>query len=159
MTIQFSPIGIIHSPFKKPEGMPIQPEGAKGTRGQVEIFSEFVDGLIDLERFSHITLLYHFHLSDGYNLTPIPFLDNVPHGVFSTRAPRRPNAIGMSTVKLMSIQDNILHIENIDIVDGTPLIDIKPFFPDIDSPESVRTGWAEDVLKKMKYHKSDNRFK
>ena len=160
MKIAYSPIGIIRTPFKKPEGMPIQPTGAKGISGTVDVFEEFRTGLKDLDGFSHIILLYYFHRANGYKLEIVPFLDDKPHGVFSTRAPKRPNAIGLSIVKLNKIENGILDIENIDVLDETPVLDIKPYVPDFDEQSSVRTGWMQDVRKRtVAKKKSDNRFK
>jgi tRNA-Thr(GGU) m(6)t(6)A37 methyltransferase TsaA len=130
--ISFRPIGIIHSPFTNPAGMPIQPTGAEGVPGRVVIDPACRDGLKDLDGFSHIHLLYAFHLADGFTLHVKPFLDNRLRGVFSTRAPRRPNAIGLSVVRLVRIEENILHIEDVDVIDGTPLLDIKPYVPAFD---------------------------
>ncbi len=158
MKIEYSPIGIIHSPHTTPEGMPIQPTGAKGISGTVEVFEQFRTGLKDLDGFSHIILLYYFHRSDGYKLEIVPFLDDKPHGVFSTRAPRRPNPIGLSIVKLNKMENGILYIENIDVLDNTPLIDIKPYVPDFDAQSDVKTGWLEDVQKTKIDRKSDDRF-
>jgi tRNA-Thr(GGU) m(6)t(6)A37 methyltransferase TsaA len=160
MKIEYAPIGIIRTPFTKPEGMPIQPTGAKGISGTVTVFEEFRTGLKDLDGFSHIILLYYFHRSNGYKLEIVPFLDDKPHGVFSTRAPNRPNAIGLSIVKLNKIKNGILYIENIDVLDETPVLDIKPYVPDFDEQTSVRTGWMQNVQKKtVTKKKSDIRFK
>jgi len=124
-TITYTPIGVIHSPFKDKEGMPIQPSGAQGIAGTVELDPKYAEGLNDLEDFSHIVLLYHFDRSEGYSLTVKPFLDDAMRGVFATRAPKRPNAIGLSVVKLVKRAETVLYIEHVDIVDGTPLLDIK----------------------------------
>lgn len=145
--IEFTPIGIIHSPFLEPEGMPIQPSRAAGVQGTVEIFKEYRDGLRDLDGFSHIILLFYFHRSRGFNLTVVPYLDTVPRGVFATRAPRRPNAIGLSVVQLNRVEDGILHIQNVDVLDGTPLLDIKPYIPEFDAPAAAHTGWIEQAGK------------
>ena len=141
--------------------MPIQPVGAKGIKGIVEVFPEFQEGLQDLDGFSHIILLYHLHLSKEYKLKVKPFLENQIHGVFATRAPKRPNQIGLSIVRLEKISGNILHISNTDIIDGTPLIDIKPFVPKFDCfdiDENVRYGWLKNRVEKANDHKSDERF-
>jgi len=160
MKIELSPIGIIRTPFTKLEGMPIQPTGAKGISGTVEVFEPFRPGLKDLDGFSHIILLYYFHRSNGYKLEIVPFLDDKPHGVFSTRAPKRPNPIGLSIVKLNKIENGILYIENIDILNETPLLDIKPYVTDFDGQFGIRTGWMKDVQKKtITEKKSDDRFK
>lgn len=157
--IQYKPIGIIRSPFTEIEGMPIQPSGAAGIKGTIEVDPAFKDGLKDIEGFSHIYLLYHFHLSQGFSLEVKPFLDDKRHGVFTTRAPRRPNSIGLSIVKLIDVDDNILQIENVDIVDGTPLLDIKPYVPAFDIQDVKKTGWLSDVMNNSVKHKSDDRFK
>lgn len=143
MKVEYVPIGIIHSPFLEPEGMPNQPSRAAGVKGTVEVFQEFRPGLRDLEGFSHIILLFHFHRSRGCDLAVVPFMDSVPRGVFATRAPRRPNAIGLSIVRLNSIEEGVLHIQNVDILDGTPLLDIKPYVPEFDAPADAHTGWIE----------------
>ena len=159
-TVQFKPIGIIHSPFKEPKGMPIQPVGAKGVSGTVEVFPEYEEGLKDLEGFSHIILIYHFHLSESYSLKVKPFLDDTIRGLFSTRAPKRPNPIGFSVVCLEKIEGSILYISNVDIVDGTPLLDIKPYVPEFDKDEDkeIRIGWLSKKIKKATNKKSDERF-
>jgi tRNA-Thr(GGU) m(6)t(6)A37 methyltransferase TsaA len=157
-TITLQPIGLIHSPFKKSDDMPIQPAAAQGISGTVELFPEFADGLQDLDGFSHIYLIYSFHLSQGYNLKVIPFLDTVPRGLFATRAPRRPNQIGLSIVKLVAIKENRIEIENVDIIDGTPLVDIKPYVPEMDAPEHCKIGWLTSFSSQIKKLKSDKRF-
>ena len=156
--IVYQPIGTIHSPFQTIQGMPIQPAGAKGVQGTVEINPEYVDGLQDLEGFSHIILIYHFHLSKGYSLKVKPFMDENLRGVFATRAPKRPNPIGISVVRLVRVEGNILRIENIDIVDGTPLLDIKPYVPEFDIAEERRIGWLSEKAKKVHKVKADERF-
>jgi tRNA-Thr(GGU) m(6)t(6)A37 methyltransferase TsaA len=159
MEISYRPIGIVHSPFKDVEGMPIQPAGASQIHGWIEISPEFVEGLKDLEGFSHIILLYHFHRVQEAELTVIPFMDSWPHGVFATRAPRRPNPIGLSIVKLLRVEGNILYVENVDILDGTPLLDIKPYVPDFDHYPVERVGWLERARGKVQNKKSDDRFR
>ena len=156
--IEFKPIGIIHTPFKKPEGMPIQPAGAAGVRGSIEVFEEYHAGLKDLDGFSHIILLYFFHLSQGFNLKVIPFLDTKSRGLFATRAPKRPNAIGFSVVKLDEVETGVLYVQNVDMLDGTPLLDIKPYVPEFDSHAEVRTGWLEQARKKANSRQADERF-
>jgi len=159
LEITYHPIGIIYSPFKDIEGVPIQPSAAQGIKGTIKIKEEFIDGLKDLDGFSHIILVYHFHLSKEYSLSVVPFMDDTLHGVFATRAPKRPNAIGISIVKLIKIENNILHIENIDIVDGTPLLDIKPFVREFDDLKEYRKGWLSERINLLKEIKSDKRFK
>jgi len=156
--IKYKPIGVIHSPFKEPEGTPIQPAGAKGINGTVEIFPEYAEGLKDIEGFSHIILIYHFHLSRGALLKVKPYMDNETHGVFAMRGPSRPNPIGISAVRLVRIKDNILHIQDVDIVDETPLLDIKPYVPEFDIREAERTGWLEKNVHKLPASKDDGRF-
>jgi tRNA-Thr(GGU) m(6)t(6)A37 methyltransferase TsaA len=163
MKIEFSPIGIINSPHTSPEGMPIQPTGAKGISGTVEVFDSFAPGLKDLDGFSHIILLYYFHRSKGYVLETVPFLDTKPHGVFATRAPKRPNPIGLSIVRLNRVDGRVLYVENIDVLDNTPLLDIKPYVPNFDAPPNaqtdVKTGWLEDIQSADIGKKSDDRFR
>jgi len=154
----FRPIGIIHAPFKELQNMPIQPSGAAGIRGTVDLYPEFAEGLKDLDGFSHLILLYRFHESRGYRLIVTPFLDSEPRGVFATRAPKRPNPIGLSIVNLLQIRGCSLEIENVDILDGTPLLDIKPYVPEFDHQENCRIGWLEQVRGTAKARKSDDRF-
>lgn len=156
MTI--NPVGIIHTPFTEPERMPIQPTGARDVIGEIEVLPEFVEGLRDLEGFSHIHVLYYFHRNSGYSLQVIPFMDTVPRGVFATRAPRRPNMIGLSVVQLLSVQGNILRVQGIDVLDGTPLLDIKPYVAKFDAPPADRFGWLEVNAAKAESLKSDARF-
>ncbi len=159
MTVSYQPIGTIHSPFAGTEQVPIQPTAADGIPGTVEVFPEFAVGLQDLSGFSHIILLYHFHRVTQVRLTVIPFLDDEARGVFATRAPSRPNPIGLSIVRLLGIEGNVLHVENVDIVDGTPLLDIKPYVPAFDHHEVERTGWLKVARESVVEKKSDDRFK
>ena len=156
--LNLKPIGYIKTPFLTKDGMPIQPTGAKGVKGTIEIDPKYVEGLADLDGFSHIILIYHFHLSKTYELSVKPFMDDKMHGIFSTRAPKRPNPIGFSVVQLNNMEGNILHIENIDVLNETPLLDIKPFIPDVDSPEVKKLGWLEGKSNKMREKISDKRF-
>ena len=158
MKIEYRPIGIIHSPFQDIEGMPIQPAGASSVQGRVEVFPEYAEGLKDLDGFSHIILLYHFHCVEGSELIVTPFMDASPRGVFSTRAPRRPNPIGISVVRLLSIEGTLLHVENVDILDATPLLDIKPYTPQFDHYPVDRIGWLEPTKDEVKGKRSDRRF-
>lgn len=139
--------------------MPIQPAGAGGTSGTVEVFEEYQAGLENLDGFSHIVLLYLFHRSEGFNLRVVPFMDTEPRGLFATRAPRRPNPIGLSIVQLDRVEGGMLYIRNVDMLDGTPLLDIKPYVPEFDSPLRVRTGWLEQARKTVSKRQSDDRFK
>ena len=158
MEIKFRPIGYIHTPFKELKGMPIQPAGAKGVQGRIVINPEYDEGLVDLEGFSHLILIYYLHKVEGYQLSVVPFLDDKPHGVFATRAPRRPNPVGLSVVKLTKIAGNSLDIEDVDILDGTPLLDIKPYIPEFDQPHVTRAGWFEGVGGKLDFTRADSRF-
>lgn len=155
----YRPIGIVRSPHKDAEGAPIQPSGARGVRGRVELLEELAPALRDLDGFSHIILIYHFHMSRGYSLEVKPFLDDKPHGLFATRTPRRPNAIGISTVALLSVEGNILHIEDVDLLDGTPVLDIKPYVPEFDSREECRIGWLAGRAQNAEEARADARFK
>jgi len=141
----FEPIGVIHSPYRTAEEAPIQPVYATGTEGTAEIDPRFAPGLRDLEGFSHIHLLYCFHRRKESRLLVRPFLDDVERGVFATRSPCRPNPIGLSLVRLLAVEGNILRLADLDVLDGTPLLDIKPYFPDFDARRDVRCGWYEAV--------------
>jgi len=143
--IPISPIGVIHTDHVDPEMTPIQPVYAEGCRGRVEVFREFVEGLSDIEGFSHIYLLYRFHRAGSVVMKVRPFLQDVERGVFATRSPRRPNAVGLSIVKLIRREGNILWIEGADILDGTPLLDIKPYTAKFDRVRTTRNGWQDDV--------------
>jgi tRNA-Thr(GGU) m(6)t(6)A37 methyltransferase TsaA len=156
--IKYKPIGIIHSPFKKPKGTPIQPAGAKGINGIVEIFPEYAEGLTDIGGFSHIILIYHFHLSKGSSLIAKPYMDDEMHGVFAMRGPSRPNSIGISVVHLIKVEGNRLHVRDVDIVDGTPLLDIKPYVPKFDMRQVERIGWLESNVHKLSESTDDGRF-
>jgi tRNA-Thr(GGU) m(6)t(6)A37 methyltransferase TsaA len=138
--------------------MPIQPAGARGIRGTVEVLPSFHPALEDLDGFSHIYLLYHFHRSKGYLLKVTPFMDSKPRGLFATRAPVRPNPIGLSVVRLIRIEKGTLHIQNVDILDGTPLLDIKPYVPDFDQPANAKTGWFDSARQAVSQKQSDDRF-
>jgi tRNA-Thr(GGU) m(6)t(6)A37 methyltransferase TsaA len=139
--------------------MPIQPAGASGVEGTVEVYNEYIEGLKDLDGFSHIMLLYYFHQTSGYKLSVKPFLDDTEHGLFATRAPRRPNPIGISVVKLNRVDGGVLYIENVDILDGTPLLDIKPYVPEFDNHPADKVGWLADAGGKVENKRSDKRFK
>lgn len=159
MSITYTPIGTIHSPYQDKADMPIQPTGATGVEGRVELLEEFKEGLTDLDGFSHVILLYHFHRSENYQLKVIPFMDREQRGLFSTRAPKRPNPIGLSIVQLEKVKDNILYIRNIDVLDGTPLLDIKPYIPEFDAQNKVSTGWFKQTRETVSQYRSDERFK
>lgn len=156
--LSYKPIGVVHSPFKQPKNVPIQAAASKGNAATVEIYPQYVEGLKDLEGFSHIILLYHFHLVKEGELMVKPFLDDKIHGVFATRSPARPNKIGLSIVKLTTIQNNILYIQDIDVLDGTPLLDIKPYVPEFDCRETDKIGWFTDKISKLATTQDDGRF-
>ena len=155
----YTPIGIVRSPYTDTTGMPIQPTGADGVRGTIVLHPEFSPGLNDLQEFSHIILIYAFHRSKGYSLQVTPFLDTVQRGVFATRAPKRPNAIGLSIVRLIDVRENTLTIENVDLLDGTPLLDIKPYVPAFDAFCSAKAGWLDRSSRNAGSAKSDERFR
>jgi tRNA-Thr(GGU) m(6)t(6)A37 methyltransferase TsaA len=156
--IRYAPIGIIHSPFKEPHSTPIQSAAAHDVEGTVELFPEYADGLRDIEGFSHIYLIFHFHLAHGYSLTVKPYLDDQLHGVFVTRAPARPNPIGLSIVRLVKVEGEKLYVRDLDIVDGTPLLDIKPYVPEFDVRDVERIGWLNQHVHKLHTVKDDGRF-
>jgi tRNA-Thr(GGU) m(6)t(6)A37 methyltransferase TsaA len=157
--IAFRQIGTIYSPYTSTAAMPIQPRGAPGVAGRVEVFPEYADGLKDLAGFSHLYLLYFFHLASGVQLCVVPFLDSQQHGVFATRAPTRPNPLGLSVVRLREVCDNVLEVENLDVLDGTPLLDIKPYVPAFDHWDVESTGWLTDQHHRAATTPSDDRFR
>ncbi|MCU4154577.1 tRNA (N6-threonylcarbamoyladenosine(37)-N6)-methyltransferase TrmO [Carboxylicivirga sp. A043] len=158
-TLSFTPIGTIYTPHTTLQNMPIQPLGAKGIRGKIVLNKAFVEGLKDLEGFSHITILYHLHKAEDYSLLVTPFMDTEKRGLFATRAPKRPNPIGISTVQLIAVNNNELIIEDVDMLNETPLLDIKPFFSKFDNRDGSKSGWLDDLWNEQKKHtKSDGRF-
>ena len=158
MKITYQPIGLIRSPFKNLASMPIQPVSSSSRPGKIEIYPRFVEGLKDLDGFSHLILLYHLHKARSMSLIVKPFLDSVPRGIFATRAPSRPNPIGLSVVNLNRIEGSILYVEDLDVLDGTPLLDLKPYVPEFDHRPDVRLGWLEDVNERARSTTSDDRF-
>jgi len=158
MHIHYTPIGTIHTPFTDGSNMPIQPTGESSAPGTVHLDPRFATALKDLEGFSHVILIYHFHRSKRVDLTVTPFMDSEPRGLFATRAPTRPNPIGISIVALRGIAGNILELENLDILDGTPLLDIKPYVPKFDAPRDVRCGWLDECSSDVRRARSDDRF-
>jgi tRNA-Thr(GGU) m(6)t(6)A37 methyltransferase TsaA len=143
--IIFKSIGIIHSPHQVLAEIPIQPVFSNDIKGTVVVIPEFAEGLMDLHEFSHIYLFYYFHQSQKTLLHVKPFLSDQEQGIFATRSPHRPNKLGMSLVRLTGIESNVLHVKDIDILDGTPLIDIKPYIQRFDSRENARSGWQDSV--------------
>jgi tRNA-Thr(GGU) m(6)t(6)A37 methyltransferase TsaA len=144
--ITIKPIGIIHSSFKKKEDTPIQPAFAGQARGQIVVFNDYAKGLVDIEGFSHIEIIYYFHEAGDHVLTQKPFLDDAQHGVFATRHPDRPSHIGISVVRLLALKGATLEVEGIDVLDGTPLLDIKPYVPGFGAPGPIRLGWLQDKV-------------
>ena len=155
----YTPIGVIHTPWTDIAGMPIQPIGARGVRGTVVVFDRYAEGLQDIGGFSRLILIYAFHRSTSYDLVTKPFLDIVPRGIFATRSPKRPNAIGFSCVELTEVNGNTLSVGDIDILDGTPLLDIKPYVPAFDSYPGAACGWLEKVAGDAESYRSDERFR
>jgi len=141
--ITLKPIGIIHTPYKEAKGIPIQGKFEKGITGQAELFPEYQDGLKDIEGFSHIVLIYYFDRSKDEKLISRPFLEDETHGIFAIRSPHRPNHIGFSIVKLEKVENNIITFSEVDILDGTPLLDIKPYVSHFDSRKNVMNGWLD----------------
>jgi tRNA (adenine37-N6)-methyltransferase len=156
---QIKPIGVIRSPFHQIQDMPIQPKGARGAKGQVLVDEIYKDGLRDLEGFSHIYLLYCFHKAVRTELEVIPFMDTQPRGVFSTRSPLRPNHIGISIVRLKKIEGGTLFVQDIDVLDGTPLLDIKPYMEKFDAVKNSTSGWMQAKEEEVREKRSDDRFK
>jgi tRNA (adenine37-N6)-methyltransferase len=149
--IKIKPIGVIHTPYKKLEGIPIQGTFKKRVKGRIELFKRYQDGLKDIEGFSHLILFYHFNRSKKEMLVGKPFLEDKEHGIFAIRSPYRPNHIGFSIVKLEKVKDNIIVFSEVDMLDGTPLLDIKPYVAHFDSREHVRNGWIDMHFKKGEY--------
>ena len=159
--VAFRPIGIVRTPFTESAGVPIQAVAAVGVAGRIELDPALVDGLDGLEGFSHLILIYHLHQVTATRLTVTPFLDEQPHGVFATRAPTRPNPIGISTVRLVavSVEAATIDIEDVDMVDGTPLLDLKPYVPPFDDRADARIGWYEGRLGSLADARADERFR
>ena len=156
MKIEYRPIGTVHTPFMSPDGMPVQASRSENAPGTVVVDAEYVEGLDDLDGFSHIVLVCHLHLARPHRLKVIPFLDDVPRGLFATRAPARPNPVGVSVVALERIEGNTLHIRGVDLIDGTPLLDIKPYVGEFDEPVETRFGWLDEARKRRR--ESNGRF-
>lgn len=156
--ITYEPIGVIRTPFREPQGTPIQPPAARGVEGQVIVYPDYVEGLTDLDGFSHLILVYHFHRCGPARLSVRPYMDDREHGVFATRAPARPNPIGISVVRLLGVEGNVLHVADVDIVDGTPLLDIKPYVPQFDAAKDIRLGWLARRVDRLPSARDDGRF-
>jgi tRNA (adenine37-N6)-methyltransferase len=143
--ITYRPIGVIHSPHTDPKATPVQPVFAEGIEGTAEVFPEFADGLKDVEGFSHLFIIFHFHRAGEPKLQVKPYLQDEVRGVFACRAPCRPNGIGFSVCRLVKREGALLHLADLDILDGTPLLDIKPYIARFDSRTGTRDGWQKDV--------------
>ena len=154
----FTSIGTIRSPWTELAGMPVQPAGAQGVRGTIILDERFRGGLKDIDGFSRLILIYALHKATGHALEVVPFLDTVPHGIFATRAPKRPNPIGLSVVRLVSAEACTLTIEDVDILDGTPLLDIKPYVPAFDCFPGEKAGWFDACCHRVGSTRSDDRF-
>ena len=155
----FEAIGVINTSYQSRSGVPIQGVFNPQSRGKAEIFKPYEAGLQDIEGFSHLILIYVFDRSEGYELLCRPYMENKRHGVFSMRAPRRPNPIGFSIVRLEKREGSVLHLAEVDILDGTPLLDIKPFVPKFDHRDDVRVGWMEGTFRNPEHRTiSDDRF-
>jgi tRNA-Thr(GGU) m(6)t(6)A37 methyltransferase TsaA len=156
--VTYRPIGVIHTPFTDVDGMPIQPIAAAGIRGTIDLDPGFAAGLLGLDGFSHLILLYHLHQVRAPRLTVTPFLDDRPHGIFATRSPARPNPVGLSTVRLVRVLGPTIEIEDVDMLDGTPLLDIKPYIPAFDDRPGARVGWFTGRLDRLPEVRADGRF-
>lgn len=157
-TIPVETIGIIHSPFTELKGMPVQSLGAQGTGGTVVVDERFAEGLRDLDGFGHIYLVYRFHKATRTELQVVPYMDAVKRGVFATRSPLRPAHIGISVVELLNASGNVLTVRGLDVLDGTPLIDIKPYIPQFDCWQNATSGWMKASRLDVEQKRSDNRF-
>ncbi|MGD9395344.1 MAG: tRNA (N6-threonylcarbamoyladenosine(37)-N6)-methyltransferase TrmO [Candidatus Thorarchaeota archaeon] len=158
MRLEIRPIGVIRTPFKSSDEIPIQ-SSKSDTIAEAEILQEYSEGLESLDRFSHAILLYWFHRAQPTKLKVIPFLDTKERGLFSTRAPSRPNPIGLSIVRIIQVNGNILRFKGADMLNDTPLIDIKPFVPEFDNRLDATSGWlAESLHAKEHDYRGDDRF-
>jgi tRNA-Thr(GGU) m(6)t(6)A37 methyltransferase TsaA len=156
--VTFTPIGIVRTPFSTHEGMPIQTVAAAGVQGRIELEPFYAEGLTDLTGFTHLHLITHLHRTGSASMRVTPYLDTSERGVFATRSPRRPNAIGLSLVRLVRIEGPVLHIEELDLLDGTPLLDIKPYVPPFDDRAGARYGWFEQGVHDLHCVRADSRF-
>ena len=157
-TMKLEPIGVIRTPFTSLEDMPIQPGGGREVTGELIIEPHYCEGLADLDGFSHLYLIYLFHRAAATKMSVVPFLDDKPRGIFATRAPVRPNHLGLSVVELVEVTGCRVKIRNIDMLDNTPLLDIKPYMEQFDGVEESRSGWMEAVREEVEAKRSDDRF-
>ena len=158
MEVVYRPIGTVRSPFTHPAGMPIQPSRADGAQGWLELAPEFWPGLKDLEGFSHLLLVTHLHRTGAAQLEVVPFLDTQPRGVFATRAPARPNPIGISVLRILRLEADRVHVADLDLLDGTPILDIKPYVPEFDARPGATPGWYVHAACKDRPVVADERF-
>ncbi len=158
-TITYSPIGVVRSPFTTLAGMPIQTVAAGGIVATIELEPSYAAGLRDIGAFSYLLIISHLHMMQGYALEVTPFMDTQTHGVFATRSPRRPNPIGLSIVRLVRVEGATLHIEEVDLVDGTPVLDIKPYVPQLDDRAAERIGWFAENVHKVYEVRADDRVR
>jgi tRNA-Thr(GGU) m(6)t(6)A37 methyltransferase TsaA len=158
MEIVLQPIGVIRSPFEKLEDMPIQPAGSHATVGSLELYPHYQGGLQDLDGFSHIYVIYHFHKTTDWQERVIPFMDSQERGIFATRAPARPNPIGLSVMQILEISGSRVQVRNVDVLDGTPLLDIKPYVPQFDQVADAKIGWLKGNIDRLDMTSSDKRF-
>jgi tRNA-Thr(GGU) m(6)t(6)A37 methyltransferase TsaA len=156
--VNYRPIGVVRSPFAEIEGMPIQPSRAQGAEGLLEIDADFRAGLQDLDGFSHVLVICHLHRVTGAELTVVPFLDTERRGIFATRAPKRPNPISLSLLRIKSVNKSSVQVLDLDLLDGTPILDIKPYVPEFDARADARTGWYAQATRKDQQVLSDKRF-
>jgi tRNA-Thr(GGU) m(6)t(6)A37 methyltransferase TsaA len=159
MEMKFKAIGIIHSPYKTVENMPVQTSASKNVEAEIEIFDQYKEGLSDLDGFSHIYVIFFLNMVREPKLKVIPFLDTVERGIFATRSPARPNPVGLSLAELVSVKGNRIIIRGVDMLDGSPVIDIKPYVPDFEICDNVKKGWFEGKTHKAEGILSDERFK
>ncbi len=156
--IAYDPIGVVRSPYGSLDGMPLQTVAAPEVEARVELAPEVHGALRDIDGFSHLWLIVHLHLVDGWKPEVVPFLDTTSRGVLATRSPRHPNPIGLSLVELVAIADGVLHIRGIDLLDGTPVLDVKPYVPLFDAREGARSGWFERLGERVHEVRSDDRY-
>lgn len=158
MDITYRSIGVVRSPFQQVDGMPIQPSRAQGAAGTLEIDAAFREGLKDLDGFSYVIVVSHLHTAKPGELLVVPFLDTEKRGVFATRAPRRPNPIGISVLAIERIDGDRVHVRDVDLLDGTPILDLKPYVPEFDARDGARIGWYANASRKNEPVVSDKRF-
>jgi tRNA (adenine37-N6)-methyltransferase len=156
--IAYTPIGVVRSPYTVFEGMPLQTVAASDVEARVELEPPLRGALRDLDGFSHLWLVTHLHTVDGWRAEVVPFLDTVARGVLATRSPRRPNPIGLSLVELVAVEGGVLHVRGIDLLDGTPVLDVKPYVPLFDARGNARAGWFEHAGPRVHEVRSDRRY-